>query len=54
VEASWALYDPIIAADLPIHPYPAGSWGPPASDELLATADTAWLNDFDPDESHIT
>ncbi len=54
VEASWALYDPIIAADLPIHPYRAGSWGPPASDELLAASDTAWLNDFDPDESPVT
>ena len=49
VEASWALYDPIIAADLPIHSYPAGTWGPAVSDELLAGAETAWMNDYDPD-----
>ncbi|MFC1595286.1 glucose-6-phosphate dehydrogenase [Gemmatimonadota bacterium] len=49
VEASWALYDPITGGDLPIHPYPAGSWGPPASDELLAKEGTAWMNDYDPD-----
>ncbi len=49
VEASWALHDPIIRAGLPIHPYPAGSWGPPASDELLAKDGTAWMNDYDPD-----
>jgi len=49
VEASWALYDPILEMDLPIHPYPAGSWGPPESDELLARDGTAWMNDYDPE-----
>ena len=28
VEASWRLYTPLLDADLTLHPYPAGSWGP--------------------------
>ncbi len=35
VEASWALYDPILKADLKVHPYPAGTWGPDAARRLL-------------------
>ena len=31
VEASWALYDPVLARPHKIHTYPAGSWGPPAA-----------------------
>ncbi len=28
VEASWELYDPVLAREHKIHTYPAGSWGP--------------------------
>lgn len=49
VEASWNLYDPIIGQDLNINPYPAGSWGPPESDKLLAAEGTAWLDDYEPE-----
>ncbi len=35
VEASWQLYTPLLDADLPVHPYEAGTWGPEAVDRLL-------------------
>jgi glucose-6-phosphate 1-dehydrogenase len=28
VEASWRLYTPVLEQRLPVHPYPAGTWGP--------------------------
>ena len=38
VEASWQLYDPLLQGRVPLHPYPAGTWGPdlpqPATDSL--------------------
>jgi glucose-6-phosphate 1-dehydrogenase len=37
-EEAWRLYEPILDADLPIHPYPAGSWGPTAARDLLSDA----------------
>jgi len=37
-EEAWRLYEPILDAPLPVHPYPAGSWGPPAARDLLADA----------------
>jgi len=37
-EEAWRLYDPILDADLPVHPYPAGSWGPSAARDLLMDA----------------
>jgi glucose-6-phosphate 1-dehydrogenase len=46
VEASWAVVEPIqnvwrvSAVDFPN--YPAGSWGPPAADEMLARRGHAW------------
>jgi glucose-6-phosphate 1-dehydrogenase len=46
VEATWALYTPILEAwakekiDLPN--YAAGTWGPKASDDLLAADGRAW------------
>ena len=48
VEAAWALVDPILEAwknspsDFPN--YAAGSWGPKASDELLAREGRRWRN----------
>ena len=40
VEASWELYTPLLDADLDVHPYPAGSWGPDAADDVLRTNGT--------------
>ncbi|MBW1992201.1 MAG: hypothetical protein JRI59_08815, partial [Deltaproteobacteria bacterium] len=43
VELCWSYFDPLIKAcetrDNPeclLHPYPAGTWGPPAAERLLA------------------
>jgi glucose-6-phosphate 1-dehydrogenase len=35
VEASWQLYGPLLDADISVHPYEAGTWGPDAVDRLL-------------------
>ena len=35
VEESWKLYGPMLDADLPLHPYPAGSWGPAEARRLI-------------------
>jgi glucose-6-phosphate 1-dehydrogenase len=40
VEASWKLYAPVLEADVPVHPYEAGTWGPDAVDRLL----NAWTS----------
>jgi glucose-6-phosphate 1-dehydrogenase len=52
VEAAWKIVTPIIdvwsaipARDFPN--YPAGTWGPPESDELLAKDCRAWKNMID-------
>jgi glucose-6-phosphate 1-dehydrogenase len=46
VEEQWSLVDAIVAAwsrDRPAFPnYPAGTWGPPSADELLARDGRAW------------
>ena len=46
VEEQWLLVDSIVAAwqrDKPAFPnYPAGSWGPPSSDDLLHRDGRAW------------
>jgi glucose-6-phosphate 1-dehydrogenase len=34
-EAAWALYTPLLEADIPVHDYPAGSWGPEEADQLV-------------------
>jgi glucose-6-phosphate 1-dehydrogenase len=28
VETAWVLYEPLLTAKYPVHPYPAGTWGP--------------------------
>lgn len=49
VELSWQWVQPILEAfadnDLPIHHYPAGTYGPEASNELLAVEGFQWLKD---------
>jgi glucose-6-phosphate 1-dehydrogenase len=44
VEASWRVIDPIEQAWSQGHPhaYPAGTWGPAAADELLASEGRTW------------
>jgi glucose-6-phosphate 1-dehydrogenase len=46
VEEQWKLVDAIVAAwkrDRPFFPnYPAGTWGPPSADELLARDGRSW------------
>ena len=32
VENAWRLYTPLLAQELEVHPYPAGSWGPAAAE----------------------
>jgi len=34
VERGWAVVDPVLRNPGPVHPYPAGSWGPPEADAL--------------------
>ena len=36
VERAWAVVQPVLDAMPPVRPYPAGSWGPPEADELIA------------------
>lgn len=38
VEESWRLYTPIIEQNLPVYPYPAGTWGPPETKSLFGEA----------------
>jgi glucose-6-phosphate 1-dehydrogenase len=38
VEASWALFTPLLEAGLPVYPYPAGSEGPREADALTSRA----------------
>ncbi|HET7685992.1 MAG TPA: glucose-6-phosphate dehydrogenase [Candidatus Limnocylindria bacterium] len=47
VERAWEILDPIVAAWAsgeggPLHFYGAGTWGPPAADELLERDGRAW------------
>ncbi|MEM7394783.1 MAG: glucose-6-phosphate dehydrogenase, partial [Verrucomicrobiota bacterium] len=50
VEAAWSVVDPILElwesdADVPVHAYEPGSWGPAAADELLQKNGHAWRNE---------
>jgi len=36
VDVSWAVVQPVLDATLPVHLYPAGTWGPPEADALIA------------------
>ena len=36
VERAWAVVQPVLDAIPPVRPYPAGSWGPPEADRLIA------------------
>jgi glucose-6-phosphate 1-dehydrogenase len=54
VETAWGIVDAIRAdwGDRPLTErefYPAGSWGPPAADDLLAACGHAWRNPDPPE-----
>jgi glucose-6-phosphate 1-dehydrogenase len=36
VERAWELVEPVLERPGPVHRYPAGSWGPPEAEELIA------------------
>ncbi len=36
VERAWTVVQPVLDAMPPVRLYPAGSWGPPEADELIA------------------
>jgi glucose-6-phosphate 1-dehydrogenase len=42
VEAQWRIVDPVLGDAAPVHKYPAGSWGPPEADRLIAR-DGGWI-----------
>jgi glucose-6-phosphate 1-dehydrogenase len=42
VEASWRLWDPVIAYENEIHPYRAGTWGPAVLNESLRLWTEEW------------
>jgi glucose-6-phosphate 1-dehydrogenase len=44
VMAGWRLWTPVLRWRLPVHAYPAGSWGPPQADALLARDGRTWRN----------
>jgi len=43
VEASWGLYTPLLRAELPVHPYEAGTWGPRKAMALPDTYQQRWF-----------
>jgi glucose-6-phosphate 1-dehydrogenase len=45
VESSWALYTPLLEADLGLEGYAAGSWGPEAARRLAADPGHPWPED---------
>ena len=44
-EASWRLYDSLLAGDHELYPYAAGTWGPAVRDGSLALGGRAWTGD---------
>ena len=36
IEECWRIFEPLLTAPPPVHPYAKGSWGPAAADDLLA------------------
>jgi glucose-6-phosphate 1-dehydrogenase len=43
VENSWRLYDPILKDPPEARTYPAGTWGPPEANELIARDRREWF-----------
>jgi glucose-6-phosphate 1-dehydrogenase len=47
VEAAWAVVDPVLGHDGPLHEYEPGSWGPAEADRLVADVN-GWTTDVVP------
>jgi len=45
VEIAWELYAPLLDGGLPVHGYPAGSWGPVDASRLLQARGHHWENE---------
>jgi len=43
VNASWKLYEPVLKAPPPVHPYQPGTFGPPEFDQLLKVRGNQWF-----------
>lgn len=43
IEAAWAVVEPVLTAQAPVHLYAAGSWGPAAANHFIAP-DGGWHN----------
>jgi len=37
VEGAWRLYGSLLGKEIPVNPYPAGTWGPPEADRLFSS-----------------
>ncbi len=44
VEAAWAVVDPVLRAQTPVHEYQQGSWGPAQAEELIIEGPCSWHN----------
>jgi glucose-6-phosphate 1-dehydrogenase len=44
VEASWALFTPVLEKQMRVYPYASGSWGPEEADALLNRDGRRWRN----------
>jgi len=42
VEQSWSIYAGLLDKSLPVHSYPAGTWGPPEADHLAIPEKDLW------------
>jgi len=45
VEASWRLFDPVIAGEREVHEYAPGSWGPPEAAALTSRSGHRWVSE---------
>ncbi|HEV7467316.1 MAG TPA: glucose-6-phosphate dehydrogenase [Candidatus Dormibacteraeota bacterium] len=48
VERGWEIVDPVIRQPGPVHPYPAGSWGPSQANALAGNGHWHSMEDDDP------
>lgn len=44
VESAWKLFNPLLEKDITIYTYPAGTWGPSESSQLVAQNGRQWLD----------
>lgn len=44
IESSWHMYDLLLQAPPPVHPYAPGTWGPHEAEKLLLRDSRAWVD----------